>query len=520
MQWVGAQARVSLSMTRLNFGRCAAQRPDRLTEIKSTPLPLGHSSGMQDTLAPPAAAPAAAWSPDDALLRRFDLAGPRYTSYPTADRFSADFGPAHYHQALARRSSHGAGGGQSPLSAYVHVPFCESVCYYCACNKVITRHHERAAAYLDTLERELALQLDVLGQGLAASQVHLGGGTPTFLSDAELERLMRMLRAGFAFAPGAECSIEIDPRTVTAERLAHLKGLGFNRLSFGVQDFDADVQKAVHRIQPYEQVEALMREARALQFESINVDLIHGLPRQTPASLARTVSQVASLRPDRIALYAYAHLPQRFKPQRRIVAAELPGAADRIHMLSQAIAGFLSHGYAYIGMDHFALPGDALAVAKRQGRLHRNFQGYSTQPDCDLIALGVSAISKVGPTYAQNAKTLEEYEASVARGELPVVRGYTLTREDLLRRSVIMALMCQGRLDFESVELSHLVDFRQHFAPELERLRELQGQGLVRLGDDGVELTEIGWYFVRAVAMVFDQPLQTDRARERYSRVI
>ena len=466
------------------------------------------------------AAGTAVWSPSDELLRRFDLAGPRYTSYPTADRFNEAFGAEQYRQALAQRAHVGGAGGQLPLSVYVHIPFCESVCYYCACNKVITRHHERATAYLDILERELDLQLGALGRRQAASQVHLGGGTPTFLSDAELDRLMQMLRRGFEFAPGAECSIEIDPRTVTAQRLAHLKALGFNRLSFGVQDFDPDVQKAVHRIQPQEQVEALMREARALDFESINVDLIHGLPRQTPASLARTVAQVAALRPDRIALYAYAHLPQRFKPQRRIVAAELPGAADRVHMLSQAIAGFLAHGYVYIGMDHFALPDDALAVAKRQGRLHRNFQGYSTQPDCDLIGLGVSSISKVGATYAQNAKTLPEYIDSVTRGELPVVRGFALSREDLLRRTVIMGLMCQGRLDFDAVELAHLIDFRQHFAPELERLAELEAKGLVKLGPDGVELTDIGWYFVRAVAMVFDLPLQTDRARERYSRVI
>ncbi len=466
-----------------------------------------------------------AWAPSDALLRRFDLSGPRYTSYPTADRFVEAFGAGQYLQALAQRSSSGAAsaglvGGRSPLSVYVHIPFCESVCYYCACNKVITRHHERAAEYLDALERELDLQLVALGRGQQITQLHLGGGTPTFLSDAELERLMRMLRAGFDFGPAAEVSIEVDPRTVTVERLAHLKDIGFNRLSFGVQDFDPAVQQAVHRVQPYEQVAQLMQAARALHFESINADLIHGLPKQTPESLARTVAQMAELRPDRIALYAYAHLPQRFKPQRRIDAAELPSSADRIHMLSKAIAGFLAQGYVYIGMDHFALPDDALAVAKRQGRLHRNFQGYSTQPDCDLIGLGVSSISKVGATYSQNAKTLPEYYDSLARGELPVVRGVALTREDLVRRSVIMALMCQGRLDFESIELAHLIDFRAHFAPELERLAELGKQGLVKLETDSVELTPIGWYFVRAVAMVFDLPLQSDRARERYSRVI
>ena len=490
-----------------------------LTCVKTAGARLGHSAVMHADSKESAAAETA-WSPSGDLLRRFDLSGPRYTSYPTADRFHEAFGADQYRQALALRAGSGATGRRLPLSVYVHVPFCESVCYYCACNKVITRHHGRAAEYLDMLEREFELQLAALGRGQSASQVHLGGGTPTFLSDAELERLMSMLRRGLDIVPGAECSIEIDPRTVTAARLAHLKALGFNRLSFGVQDFDPDVQKAVHRIQPLEQVATLMREARALDFESINVDLIHGLPRQTPASLARTVAQVAALRPDRIALYAYAHLPQRFKPQRRIVAAELPAAADRIQMLSQSIAGFLEQGYVYIGMDHFALPGDALAVAKRQGRLHRNFQGYSTQPDCDLIGLGVSAIGKVGATYAQNVKTLPEYYDSVGRGELPVVRGFALSREDLLRRAVIMGIMCQGRVDFESIALAHLIDFRQHFATELERLADLEQQGLVEVGPTSLALTDIGWYFVRAVAMVFDQPLQSDRARERYSRVI
>ncbi len=464
------------------------------------------------------------WAPDDALLRRFDLAGPRYTSYPTADRFVETFGAEQYRQALAERSSAGPAsvgrvGGRLPLSVYVHIPFCEAVCYYCACNKVITRHHERAGEYLDALERELELQIATLGRGQPITQLHFGGGSPTFLSDSELERVMRSLREAFDLVPGAEISIEVDPRTVTTARLAHLAAIGFNRLSFGVQDFDAAVQQAVHRVQPYEQVAQLMEAARELGFESINADLIHGLPLQTPDSVARTVAQMAELRPDRVALYAYAHLPQRFKPQRRIDSAQVPKMAERIQMLSRAIAGFLSHGYVYIGMDHFALPDDSLAVAKRQGRLHRNFQGYSTQPDCDLIALGVSSISKVGAAYSQNAKTLPEYYEMLGRGELPVVRGFALNREDLLRRAVIMGIMCQGRVDFQAIEQAHAIDFREHFASELGRMVELAGEGLVTVEPGKVELTPIGWYFVRAVAMVFDQPLQSDRARERYSRV-
>ena len=455
------------------------------------------------------------------LLRRLDVNGPRYTSYPTADRFVDAFGPEDYARALTQRAE-GAGGigGASPLSIYVHIPFCESLCYYCGCNKVITKHHERAGEYLDALDKEIALHVDRLGAGQSVSQLHFGGGSPTFLSDAELSRLMGTLRQAFRLAPGAENSIEVDPRTVNAERLAHLKQIGFNRLSFGVQDFDPAVQQAVHRIQSRESVAALMESARTLGFESTNVDLIYGLPKQTPESLRRTVEQVAELRPERIALYSYAHLPQRFKPQRRIDAAALPPAADKVTMLSNSIAGFVGHGYQYIGMDHFALPGDSLAAAKRQGRLHRNFQGYSTQPDCDLIGLGVSSIGRVGATYSQNAKTLPEYYDAVNQGQFPIVRGLALTREDLLRRAVIMAIMCQGRLEFESIELAHLIDVRKHFANELEQLRALEESGLVVLEPSAVQVTALGWYFIRSVAMVFDKHLQADRTRERFSRII
>ncbi|WP_374669767.1 oxygen-independent coproporphyrinogen III oxidase [Ramlibacter sp.] len=453
------------------------------------------------------------------LLRRFDVPGPRYTSYPTADRFVEAFTDADYGQALAQRRE-GPSALAMPLSLYVHIPFCESLCYYCACNKIITRHKSRSAEYLGWLEKEVDLHAGILGPGQPVSQVHLGGGTPTFFNDDELRQLMQMLRSRFAVAPGAECSIEVDPRTVDATRLQTLADLGFNRISFGVQDFDPEVQKAVHRIQPYEQVAALMAEARRIGFDSINVDLIYGLPKQTPESFARTLGQVAQLRPDRIALYAYAHLPERFKPQRRIDAAELPEAAGKIAMLSQALAAFLSAGYVYIGMDHFALPGDALAVAKRQGRLHRNFQGYSTQPDCDLIGLGVSAIGKVGATYSQNAKTLEEYCDALRQGRLPVVRGLALSRDDLARRAVIMALMCQGQVVFESIELAWLLDFKNYFAPELEEMRELQRQGLVVMDDAGIQVTASGWFFVRGVAMKFDRYLQADRNRARFSRII
>ncbi len=451
------------------------------------------------------------------LLRRFDIPGPRYTSYPTADRFVEAFVEADYIQALEQRS---AGSMALPLSLYVHIPFCESVCYYCACNKVITKHHEKAAEYLRYLSREVELQVEHFGRGHSVSQLHLGGGTPTFLSDEEIEDLMAMIRRNFSLVPGGEYSVEVDPRTVTPERLKTLHRLGFNRLSFGVQDFDPAVQKAVHRVQPAEQVFALVQAARDIGFESLNVDLIYGLPLQTPESFARTLAQVNTLRPDRIALYAYAHLPARFKPQRRIVTAELPSGADKLAMLSASLDAFSDGGYVYVGMDHFALPDDALAVAKRQGRLHRNFQGYSTQPDCDLIALGVSAIGRIGATYSQNAKTLEEYYDALDQGRLPIVRGLAVNRDDLLRRSVIMALMCQGEVLFESIELGHLIDFKSYFARELESLADLQAQGLVTLSDSGIRVTATGWYLVRAIAMTFDRYLQVDKDRARFSRII
>lgn len=456
-------------------------------------------------------------SPD--LLRRFDVPGPRYTSYPTADRFVEAFGQEDYALALEQRRM-GTATKALPLSLYVHIPFCESLCYYCACNKIITKHHDRAEVYLRYLSREIDLHTAHCGIGQVVSQLHLGGGTPTFLSDDGLRELMGMLQRSFTLAPGGEYSIEVDPRTVDASRLALLAELGFNRLSFGVQDFDPEVQKAVHRVQPAEQVFSLVESARALGFESINVDLIYGLPRQTPESFDRTLAQVAQLRPDRIALYAYAHLPERFKPQRRIVSAELPTAASKVSMLSRSLDAFMDAGYAYVGMDHFALPQDALAVAKRQGRLHRNFQGYSTQPDCDLIGLGVSAIGRVGATYSQNAKTLDEYYDLLNQGRLPVVRGLALTRDDLVRRAVIMALMCQGELLFEPLEQAWLIDFRQYFAGELAQLETMAEQGLVALKADGVEVTAMGWFFVRGIAMVFDRYLQADRNRARFSRII
>ena len=451
------------------------------------------------------------------MLQKYDVSGPRYTSYPTADRFVEAFTEDAYKLALEQRRVTGAA---LPLSIYVHIPFCESLCFFCACNKIVTKHHERITEYLRFLNREIDLHIEHLGTGQTISQLHLGGGSPTFFTDDELAELMAMLKRNFVFMPGGEYSIEVDPRTVNELRLKHLAELGFNRLSFGVQDFDPEVQKAVHRIQPAEKVFTLVEAARQLKFDSVNVDLIYGLPMQTPESFARTLKQIVELRPNRIALYGYAHLPERFKPQRRISEYELPAAQDKITMLSSALTAFIEAGYVYVGMDHFALPDDDLAIAKRQGRLHRNFQGYSTQPDCDLISLGVSAIGRVGATYSQNAKTIEEYYDYLNQGRFPVVRGLALSRDDLIRRAVIMAIMCQGALQYESIELAYVMDFKSYFANELLLLKEQEAIGMVELDDNGLQVTETGWFFVRAVSMLFDKYLQTDRNRARFSKII
>lgn len=453
------------------------------------------------------------------LLRRFDVSGPRYTSYPTADRFVESFPVDDYTQALTLRRTGGAASA-TPLSLYVHIPFCENLCYYCACNKIITKHHDRAAPYLSYLAREVDLHIAKLGLGQSVSQLHLGGGSPTFLSDDELRELMAMLRRNFNLVPGGEYSIEVDPRTIDASRLDTLAELGFNRLSFGVQDFDPAVQKSVNRVQPAEQVFSLVAAARQRNFDSINVDLIYGLPLQNPASFDRTLAQVVELRPERIALYAYAHLPERFKPQRRIETTEIPTAPAKVAMLARSMAAFMGAGYIYVGMDHFALPTDPLAIAKQQGRLHRNFQGYSTQPDCDLIGLGVSSIGRVGSTYSQNAKTMEEYCDFLDQGRFPVVRGLSLSADDLLRRAVIMAVMCQGLVVFNAIETAYAIEFRSYFASEMATLEKLAEQGLVKVNENNIEVTATGWFFVRAVAMVFDRYLQTDRTTARFSKIL
>ena len=458
---------------------------------------------------------------DPALIRKYDLSGPRYTSYPTADRFVEAFGEGMFRHWLDQR---GLGGRSHPLSLYMHLPFCDTLCYYCGCNKVVTRDHGRSAKYIKYLGRELELVARHLGpQGSAerrVCQLHWGGGTPTFLSRGEMEELVGLIDAQFERLTDAETSIEVDPRRVEAGRMAFLAGLGFNRLSIGVQDFDPRVQQAVHRIQSEEETRRVLDEARANGFSSVNLDLIYGLPRQTPASFAATLERILDLSPDRIALYSYAHLPAVFKPQRRIHEAELPTAQQKLDILTLAIGRLTGAGYVYIGMDHFAKPGDELAVAQSQGRLQRNFQGYSTRPESDMLGFGISAIGKIGPTYYQNLKTLDEYYAALDADRLPVLRGVELTQDDLVRRAVIHSLMCNFAVSIESIEISHLVEFRSFFARELEDLKSLEQDGLVEVRPDWIVVTPRGRLLVRAVCSVFDRYLRQQRQRATYSKVI
>ena len=454
---------------------------------------------------------------DPQLIRRFDVPGPRYTSYPTADRFVEAFDAASHADSLAKRN---IGGIVRPLSLYVHLPFCASICYYCACNKVITRNHGRSLKYVHYLERELELQIAHLQGSRRIKQMHWGGGTPTFLADDELRDLMRMLRRHFDFDPGGEYAIEVDPRAVDPITIRLLAELGFNRMSIGVQDFDPAVQRAVNRIQPAAMTGEVLAAARAAGFRSINFDLIYGLPKQTVASFDRTLDQVVASAPERIALYSYAHLPGRFKPQRRISDADLPDADTRLDIFRLALARLLDAGYIYIGLDHFALPDDELALALKSGRLHRNFQGYTTQSECDLLGIGVSAISKVGAAYSQNVSLLDEYYDAIDQRRIPVARGIELTQDDLARRAVIMGLMCQGEVSMESIAIAHLIDFETYFENELRELDIFVQAGLVEIVDSAISVRPRGRFFLRAICMVFDRYLQADLTRRRYSRIM
>ncbi|KQQ88090.1 oxygen-independent coproporphyrinogen III oxidase [Massilia sp. Leaf139] len=456
---------------------------------------------------------------DTKLITRLSKNGPRYTSYPTADRFEDSFSYRDYLHAVASVRTRGAG---RPLSLYLHIPFCDTVCYYCACNKIVTRNREKAATYLSYLKREIAMQGTLFAGFNEVEQLHFGGGTPTYLSDVQMDELMTHLRRNFKFAPDeiGEYSIEVDPRTVSQERVRNLRHQGFNRISLGVQDFDAEVQEAVNRVQPEAETRAIIAAAREAHFRSVSIDLIYGLPKQSLSTMAVTIDKVIDASPDRISIYHYAHLPHVFKPQRRIREADMPASEEKLAMLTLCIKRLTSAGYVYIGMDHFARPDDDLAVAQRQGRLHRNFQGYSTHADSDLISCGVSAIGAVGATYSQNAKTLEAYYEGLDNNELPVVRGVALSMDDLLRRSVIGKLMCQFELSMAAMEQAFPISFASYFAPELALLRKLETDGLVTLDREWITVTMRGRLLIRNVCMVFDRYLAQADAAPRYSRTV
>ena len=451
------------------------------------------------------------------LIRRFDKLGPRYTSYPTADRFHLKFTEQTYITYLAQRVSDLS--KNPPLSIYIHLPFCESLCYFCACNKIITKDHSRTTEYLRYLAKEMALVVARIGPDRRTAQLHFGGGTPTFLSADELRELMAMIRSHFDILPDAELGIEIDPRTVSDNTLALLAELGFNRTSFGVQDFDPAVQQAVNRIQPYEMVEKAVTASRKAGFESINADLIYGLPKQSLASFNTTLDKIIELSPDRIALYNYAHLPSRFKAQRQIIESDLPSAEERLQIFLMSVRRLLDAGYIYIGLDHFSKPDDELNKARLDKSLHRNFQGYTTRADCDLIGFGVSAIGKVGHSYSQSVRTIKAYYEHLDADQLPIEKGFSLTNDDVLRRQVIMELMCSGPVDFAAINSTYGIDFRTYFADELSQLRQYEEAELLKIDESSIQVTPKGRMFVRAAGMVFDQflSLQTDA---KYSKLI
>jgi len=438
-----------------------------------------------------------------ALVEKYDRPGPRYTSYPTAPQFHQAFAVDDYH-AAALASNQAA--EPKALSLYIHIPFCKSLCYYCACNKIITQKTHRAVEYLNYLKREIAMQAALFDPSRKLRQLHLGGGTPTYLSREQLAELMDCLHQAFNLddSDEHEFSIEVDPRTISTEQIEHLRQLGFNRLSFGVQDFDPDVQAAVNRLQSEEQIYALVAAAREAKFKSVSVDLIYGLPLQTVASFDVTLSKIIALRPDRIAAYSYAHLPELVRAQRLIRREDMPPPERKMELLELTISRLTAAGYVYIGMDHFALPDDELALARANGTLQRNFQGYSTFSECDLIGLGVSAIGKVGDTYSQSVKELSQYYARIDQGLLPVHRGYRLNADDQLRRDVISDLMCHGRIDFASIEARHNIRFKEYFAEALGKLDEQVADQLLEIHDDALVLLPQGHLMMRSVAMAFD----------------
>ena len=454
---------------------------------------------------------------DTDLIVRYGGRGPRYTSYPTALQFNDKFGEDDYRKIAAVSNT-----TDVPLSLYVHIPFCHTLCYYCGCNKIVTRNQGRVERYMEMLYREIDMQSELFDGKRKIEQLHFGGGTPTYLSVEQLDDLMAKLRGAFTFdeSDQREFSIEVDPRTVDENRIRHLADLGFNRLSLGIQDFDHVVQEAVNRTQTTDDVLNLVLAARETGFESISFDLIYGLPHQNVESFDSTLELVIGMRPDRLAVYNYAHLPQRFKGQRMINDADIPSPEVKLEILHRTIDSLCDAGYIYIGMDHFALPEDELVIARKNGTLQRNFQGYSTHRDCDLVALGVSAIGSIGNVFAQNAVTTMEYEALIENGQLPIRKGTTVDDDDLLRADVIQALMCYDELSFDQFGEDHGIDFASYFAAEIKRLQPLADDGLIKLSESGVTITESGRLLLRSIAMVFDRYIDQAENDNRFSKAI
>ncbi|MCU5773476.1 oxygen-independent coproporphyrinogen III oxidase [Erwiniaceae bacterium BAC15a-03b] len=455
-------------------------------------------------------APTIEW--DLALIQKYNISGPRYTSYPTALEFQQTYNEAAFQQAALRYPDR-------PLSLYLHIPFCHRLCYFCGCNKIVTRQQHKADGYLDLLEQEIRARAPLFAQR-TVTQMHWGGGTPTFLDKAQISRLTDLLRSCFNFSADAELSIEVDPREIALDVLDHLRAAGFNRLSMGVQDFNKQVQEKVNRVQDEAFIFALIKRARELGFTSTNIDLIYGLPAQTPQSFAFTLQKVAELNPDRLSVFNYAHLPEMFAAQRKIKAADLPDASQRLTILQQTIATLTAEGYQFIGMDHFARSADELAVAQRAGKLHRNFQGYTTQGDSDLLGMGVSAISMIGDSYAQNQKVMKDYSASVSQQGNALWRGLTLTHDDCIRREVIKALICHFALDFAQLEAQWQIDFRRYFAEDLALLQPLVDDGLVDSDEKGLQVTAKGRLLIRNICMCFDRYLRQKARTQQFSRVI
>jgi oxygen-independent coproporphyrinogen-3 oxidase len=449
------------------------------------------------------------------LIKRYDKSGPRYTSYPTALELHEGFGEAEY--LLHIQKSNAAGG---PLSLYFHIPFCDTVCFYCACNKIVTKNRAHAVPYLENLCQEIAMQGKLFDNSRPVNQLHWGGGTPTFLSYEQMKQLMDTTRQHFNLREddSGEYSIEVDPRETNDLTIAQLRELGFNRISLGLQDFDLDVQKAVNRLQSQEQTFAVLEAARKEGFRSTNIDLIYGLPLQTEQTFATTLEQVLAYAPDRFSIFNYAHMPSRFKTQRQINDSDLPTAAVKLEILQMVGKKLTDAGYVYIGMDHFAKPDDELAVAQREGKLYRNFQGYSTHSDCDLVGLGVTSIGRVGDAYMQNYKELDEYDAAISQGKLPVYRGVDLDEDDKLRRAVITQLICHFELSFGKIEAEFNIDFSKYFASELENLHLMKEDGLLELTADSIKVSSAGRLLIRNICMVFDKYLA--QKQQQFSKVI